>query len=309
MVLALKDMAIELGRTPTRNEFCPSIKGGRSRVDREFGNYTTLCLAAGLSPNDGANNKLTNKIFEVNIDTHLQNYIPREDIPRPPYESMAVISDIHWPFHKQTVIDRFIEYVGDVKPVWAIIDGDAWDMYSHGKFPRSHNIFTPEQEEQSAKEKNVEFWRKVQLASPVTKCVQMMGNHDVRPLKRTMEAQPQIEHWVKKYMEEHLFKFEGVRIIMDPREELMIGDIAVFHGYRSQLGAHRDYTLYNCINGHTHRPGVVFKRIRGQTLWEMNCGLAGDPEAKGLTYTPQKITEWVNSFGVVDKIGPRVVII
>ena len=88
-------------------------------------------------------------------------------------------------------------------------------------------------------------------------------------------------------------------------EELIIGDIAVFHGYRSQLGAHRDYTLMNCINGHTHKGGAVFRQIRGSVIWELNSGLAGDPEAKGLTYRPQKITDWTPGFGEVDKKGPR----
>jgi hypothetical protein len=42
-------------------------------------------------------------------------------------------------------------------------------------------------------------------------------------------------------------------------------------------------------------------------LFELNSGLAGDPEAKGLTYTPQKITVWTPGFGAINKYGPQFV--
>ncbi len=131
-----------------------------------------------------------------------------------------------------------------------------------------------------------------------------MGNHDVRPLKRIMEAYPEAEDWVTEMMKK-AFSFDGVETVMDQRQEFKIGNILIFHGYRSKLGEHRDYTHSNTINGHTHRGGVVFRNIGGQCLWELNSGLAGDPESKGLSYTSQKITDWTPGFGAVDKLGPR----
>ena len=220
---------------------------------------------------------------------------------------MAIISDIHWPFHSQRVLDRFFRWVDDHKPEIVILDGDAWDMYSHGKFPRSHNVFTPKAEEDLARGHNIQFWTEVKRKSPKSKCYQMLGNHDVRPLKRTLEVAPAMEHWVQKIFTE-LFTFEGVETILDPRKELMFGDVMVHHGYKAQLGEHRDHALYNAIVGHTHRAGVVYRQLRGQVLFEMNCGYAGDPEAKGLTYTPQKITGWTQGFGALDEDGPRVII-
>ncbi|CAK0739589.1 hypothetical protein CCP2SC5_1020018 [Azospirillaceae bacterium] len=223
---------------------------------------------------------------------------------------MSVISDIHWPFQSQRVIDKFIERVGLRKPQYVIINGDAWDMYCHGKFPRTHNLFSAKDEEQLARKLNQEFWMNVQRVSPDSKCIQLLGNHDVRPLKRTLEAMPTMEHWIEKVFKE-LFTFEGVETIFDTRQELSLpGNILVFHGYRSGLGDHRDFTGMNCIIGHTHRPGIVYKSmgLGHEPRWEANSGLAGDPTAKGLTYTPQKITGWTQSFLEVDDIGPRVVI-
>jgi hypothetical protein len=178
-------------------------------------------------------------------------------------------------------------------------------MYSHAKFPRSHNQFTPRDEEQLSRKMNEDFWQDVKRASPRSKCIQMLGNHDARPLKRVLEVYPEAEDWIKERLQK-MFTFDGVHTVFNPREEYYLNSNTIlFHGYRSKLGEHRDFTLMNCINGHTHNPGVVFKKIRGASLWELNTGFAGDPQAKGLTYTPQKITQWTQGFGVINKYGPQ----
>lgn len=303
LIVDITALAQELDRTPTANEFYKSKARLEASTMREFGRYNALVSAAGLAPNKEYR-RLTNQVFEKNIEQHIQEYIPREPIERKPWPTIHVISDIHWPFHSQRVIDRFLESVGDMKPQYVIINGDAWDNYSHSRFPKSHNVFTPREEEALSRTNNENFWLEVQKRSPKSICYQMLGNHSVRPLKRILETYPEAEDWIKQKMHE-LFTYPNVSTIHDIREELMFGDVAIFHGYRSKLGEHRDYTQYNCINGHTHQGGVSYKRIRGQTLWELNTGLAGDPEAKGLTYTQQKITTWTNGWGELDSRGPR----
>ena len=86
---------------------------------------------------------------------------------------------------------------------------------------------------------------------------------------------------------------------------MLPGEVAVIHGYKSQIGQHRDALMYNVVAGHLHRGGVAFRSIRGRTLWELNCGLAGDPESKGLSYTPSRITDWTLGWGFLDLYGPR----
>lgn len=303
LISALKQLASELGRTPTRREF-GVVKGAEYNIGKLFnGSFAALVQAAGLE--SAKPRKIDNSIFERSLEKHLDALIPAPALDLGPYPTLASISDIHWPFASKRVVERFLEYVGDEKPERVVIDGDAWDMYSHSKYPRSHNIFTPREEQAKARAMNEEFWAEVKRRSPESICHQMMGNHDIRPLKRVLESYPAAEDWIEKTMKE-LFSFPGVTTVMDPREELYIrSDIVVFHGYRSQLGAHRDYTLLNTVNGHTHKGGVVFRQIRGRTLWELNCGLAGDPESKGLTYTPQRITTWTPGFGALNRYGPQ----
>lgn len=310
VVARLKALRAELGRPPTRLDV--ESNGFFYQLQRNFGGMTVALQAAGIETyaerrRGGETRKIDNSVFEVDIEAHLAKYEPREIQPPGPYPTAAIISDIHWPFSKQRVTDAFIAHVERRKPQWVIINGDAWDMYSHAKFPRSHNIFTPREEQQAARRMNAEFWEAIRKASPASTCVQMMGNHDVRPLKRILEAYPAAEDWIEEKLKE-LFTFDGVKTIMDPRDELHLReDIIVFHGYRTRLGGHRDYTLMSCFNGHTHRGGCVWRAARNWPLFECNSGVAGDPEAKGLTYTAQRYTDWTPGFAAMDEEGPRFV--
>jgi hypothetical protein len=203
------------------------------------------------------------------------------------------------------VLDRFYEFVSRQQPEIVIINGDAWDMYCHSKYPRSLNLYNPRDEQELSRKANEVFWQEIQRRAPRAKCYQMLGNHDARPLKKVLEAYPEAETWVEEMLKK-MFTFENVTTIHDPRQELMLpGNIMVHHGYRSKLGDHASYSLYNCIVGHTHVGGAVFRTMRGTVRWELNSGVAGDPESKALSYTPQKITNWTPGFGWVDEYGPR----
>lgn len=313
LVVALKELAAELGVTPTRSQFEGHVKGGKYQLEKHFRTYSALCESAGLAP--ARAQKVTNAVFEKSVTKHLEEYTPQEYMAQnkslppanAPYPKTNTISDIHWPFCNDRVIEKFLSRIETVQPEHVIINGDAWDMYSHAKFPRSHNLFTPREEQACARKLNEEFWREVRKRCPNAKLYQTMGNHDVRPLKRTLETYPAIEDWVAKILEE-LFTFDGVQTIFDYRQELLIGNVLWHHGYRSKIGDHRDYVLYNIIVGHTHLAGVSYRQVHGQTLFEMNCGLAGDPHAKGLTYTPQKMTHWTPAFSETDPSGPRVIL-
>jgi predicted phosphodiesterase len=305
LISSVKQLALELGRTPRRDEILSQIKGARWTIETVFRNYTALIQAAGL---DAAQvRKIDNSIFERDIESHLKEYQPRPYQPPGPYPRAAIISDIHWPFESQRVVEAFYRYVEKHKAEWVILNGDAFDFYSHSKYPRSHNLFTPREEEQLARTKSETFWQEIQRLSPKSKCVFLLGNHDIRPMKRVLESYPEAEDWIKERMTK-LFTYPGVKTMMDPREEIYLDErTIVFHGYRSKLGDHRDFTHFNCFNGHTHVGGVVWKQLRHEVIFECNSGVAGDPMAKGLTYTPQKVTNWTPGFAVCDEYGPRFV--
>lgn len=308
LVAAVKQLTFELGRPPTRTELENRVTNANRKI-KVVGGMVTILQAAGLPTYDERRSKkerrITSEVFETSISRHLEQYEPRKSLKREAWPKIAVISDIHWPFHSQRVIDAFLEFIKKNQPEHVILNGDAWDMYSHSKFPRSHNIFTPREEQTLSRKHNEEFWKQVKEACPRARCYQMLGNHDVRPLRRVLDSYPAAEDWIEKIMTE-LFTFPGVETFFDSRQELMLpGNIMVHHGYRSRLGDHRDYAHHNFIVGHTHLGGSVFRQIRGQVLWELNSGVAGDPESKGLSYTPQRTVIWTPGFGWVDEHGPR----
>lgn len=298
-------LAQELGKTPSRDEFSKNVKGGRNAVERSFGSYSTFLQAAGLGPYQAP--KITNEIFNRDIRRHLESYEPREQKEIEPYQRTLFVPDIHFPFAHQKTLEKIYRFAEKEKPEVVVQVGDLYDSYSHSKFPRSHNIFTPREETELARKQAETFWSEIAKAAPDSKKYQLCGNHDARMLKRILEVYPGAEDWIVKMLEE-LMSFQGVKTILDAREELMLpGEVACIHGFRSQTGQHRDYLMHNVVAGHLHIGNVSFRQMRGRVLWELNCGLAGDPESKGLSYTPTKITNWTLGWGWLDQYGPRFV--
>lgn len=261
-----------------------------------------LIQAAGLEPNRPV--KITNDIFRRDIESHLDQHIAPALGPMKPWPKIVAVGDMHEPFCMTNAKADLVTFIARKKPEWVVQIGDAFDMYSHAKFPRSHNVFTPKEEERIARKNLEEFWREVRKASPGVKCVQLLGNHDMRPLKRVLEALPSLEHWAEAYLKD-LMSFDGVQTVMDSREIFQIGDIGFHHGYKSKLGDHRDDVQGNMIVGHTHRMGVVYRPYRDQIFFEANTGYLGDPTAKGLTYTPTRVTNWTWGWLDVDEDGPK----
>ncbi len=235
----ISDLSIDLGRVPLRDEAARSIPALKYHLEKMGITYTQMLMSCGLESPMKKAKKIDNSIFNVNLERHLESYTPTIYKPPIQYPRIASISDIHWPFSCKRVLEAFYKFIEKFQPEYVILNGDAWDMYSHSKYPRSHNIFTPRDEQQKCHEENTLFWLEVKKRCHNTKCTQLLGNHDTRPLKRIMETYPEAEDWVKQKMTE-LFTYEGVTTFMDPREELIIADIAIFHGYRGGLGDHRD---------------------------------------------------------------------
>lgn len=267
-----------------------------------FGSFDVFCQAAGLDPEPKI--KLTNEIFQVDLEKHLKDYSPFQKKPKIAYADTLVLGDVHFPFTLQWALDEIYKYAEKRKPKRIIQVGDLYDMYAHSKFPRSLNIYTPNQEEDLARKMAEDMWKTLLSIAPNAECVQIMGNHDIRPVRRTLEVQPTMERAASRHVQQ-LMTFDGVKLIADSRQEYFFDDIMVLHGYGSKSGQHRDYNQMNVIKGHNHKGYTVFKRIREQTLWELDPGFLGDPEAKAFGYTAQKNHDMTTGFGWVDESGPR----
>lgn len=303
-VIRLKTLATELGRIPKRHELMHY--GVSDWAIRKLG-WSNILNAAGISDDEPVfpSAKYDNSIFEKDLWNHIENYEPRE-FKSPSIEgTILVVGDLHFPFVHKNALEALHVFNKQAQPTHIIQVGDAYDMYAFSKYPRSQNIYSPKDEESLAREGLVNFWKRMELDNPGAKRTMLLGNHDIRPVKRALESNGSFEHIVEKHLKE-IMTFDNVETIYDSREEYEASGILFHHGFLSGLGKHRDYTHSNIVVGHTHKGGVSYRRIKGQTLWELNAGFLGDPEAKALSYTAlKKNTDYTLGWGWIDKYGPR----
>jgi predicted phosphodiesterase len=306
IIQVVKELANEYGRTPLRQEI---ISAGVSNYRVQKYGYEKILDMCGLDSLSIVatknKKKITSEIFNRDIQSHLEEYVPKLAAPQKPFSKILCWPDSHYPFVNKEAEAKMIEFAIEHQPDYIIQVGDLLDCYSASKFPRSQNIFTPKEEERLGIEMATNAWKKLREGCPRAKCYQLMGNHDVRMLKRTLESLPIAEHWIEKYFKE-LFTFEGVETIFDTRQELEIDGILFTHGFLS-AGSHKEYYLKHVIHGHDHKLYVQHRRLHGQNIFEMSCGFLGDVEAKALSYTPSKLANFQLGFGWVDQWGPRTI--
>lgn len=305
IVQELKRIASEIGSTPSRNDYRERSTISERKLRETFGSYSVALTAAGLDPVKKAKPPHP---FLRDIRVEIQNVkkspftVASDAVSESIDKRIAVVGDLHFPFVNTETLTAFYAFLEKNVPDVIVQVGDLYDMYSHAKFPRSNNVYIPEEELRLGREMAVSFWDTVKRLAPRAECYQLLGNHDVRPFKRILESYPEGAIF---FHPNEIFKFDGVKTILDPRTELVINGTAFLHGYRSGLGDHRDYMLMNAVCGHTHKGGVSYRQINGNVLWELNAGFMGDPNSKALGYTPQKITTWTQGWGWIDEWGPR----
>lgn len=294
----LVSLALELNRTPTWIEIQKVIS--KNNIYKLFGGFPQFVAAAGLEPAKNSK-KIDNTIFNASIETQINKFEHREKTPVT-FEKMVILGDTHFPFVHKPSLEKALKFIKEFQPKYVIQVGDLYDMLSHGRFPRSLSNYNPREEMLEGRRMAADLWKQVQAVAPKAECHQILGNHDVRPMKKILEAYPEAEVF---FDFEKWFKFDNVNTHADIRKELMLNGICFLHGYRSRLGEHRDYNRLSTVCGHSHLGGVSYRNYGNEILFELNAGYLGDPESKALSYTPQKIINWTHGIGVIDQYGPR----
>lgn len=305
LVAALKDLALELGRTPSRDEFVSRVTNGRYLLSANFGSYSAFVSAAGLDPTRRPRADMK-KILGRDIEQEINAHKPSREIASTPdgFKPILIVGDTHFPFVHQKTLERIYRFAEKEKPAFIVQVGDLMDQWSHSRFPASRNYYKPDEEMELARNMSVAFWLELQKASPSAQKFQLIGNHDLRMLKQVLAGAPTLEGLVSASIEK-LYEFEGVTTIKDYREELIIQDIMFHHGYMTRHGQHRDFVMQNLCTGHTHRGAVVYRALKEKTIAHLDVGFVGDAESKALSYTAQKLTGWTLGWGWWDEYGPR----
>ncbi len=216
------------------------------------------------------------------------------------------VGDVHAPYTHQGRADETVKFAKDFRATHIVQIGDVHDQYAHSKYAKSLNVMTPIEEDDLSQKYAVDFWKRLQSASPNAACYQLKGNHDVRAYKRVLERAPDLEQAVMEFYDK-LTSFKGVRTLADDRSELVINGVLFIHGYLANLGDHLRLNRQSTVVGHSHRGGVVFQRVLGSTLFELNCGHIADESLLPSAYQPQRTSFWTPGIGAIETLKNGVV--
>lgn len=217
-------------------------------------------------------------------------------------KTFLAIGDLHFPWACLESLMKVYAFAQKTQPDYIIQMGDIYDMYSYGRFPRTHCLLTPREEITSGRKMAEAFWKELQRVSPFSICHQLKGNHDERPVKRLLDKAPEFEPFFDLIS---IFEFDNVTTQVNAREELVIQDIVFMHGYR-KMGDHVKHNHKNTVCGHTHRGVCIFIRLGEKTLWELNAGFLADVSSIPMSYTQQrKFAQYTKGIGWIDNFGPR----
>lgn len=210
---------------------------------------------------------------------------------------IAILGDTHFPYQSNRAMRAVTDAVRAERPDYVVQIGDLYDQYCFSRFTRK-NIEIPEAELAEARRGATALWSGIGAISSRPKCFQLLGNHDVRLIKRAEEKLPEAQTLVREKVME-LYQFKGVTTLEDDRSELKIHGITFHHGYLSRLGDHMRYFGTNTVVGHSHVGGVVYEQRHGRTLWELNAGYLADEKAEPLRYKPVTTSKWTLGFGLI----------
>lgn len=307
LLTELKRISAELRRTPTVAEF-RQYKQVRASHEGHFGTWAVFLQAAGLEPKKvNAKEKIKyddiqeiiGEYYEKKKEIELK--LPKGKILLMDGPSFISSGDLHLPFPNLPVLNAFIVVCEKVQPDVILFPGDIFDMFSHAKFPRSRFNFNPQEEMNLARKMMEDILSDLKIKCPNSKIIILLGNHDVRPMKRILETYPEGEQFILDGIKK-LFTFDGATTHFDTRELVeIVPGVFANHGHLTQEGAHVKYYKKNFVGGHTHRGGTWFTPWG----WELNCGLMGDPNAKSMGYMPTKFNMWTPGFGMGSLWGPR----
>jgi predicted phosphodiesterase len=215
---------------------------------------------------------------------------------------VIILGDLHFPFHNKKALAKVMKAIRDEKPDTVVQIGDLYDQYSFSRFTKK-NIVLPEEELDLARSYAELMWYMIRR-SGVKKCIQILGNHDMRLVKRAEERLPEAQELVKKTVLE-LYRFKGVKTIEDDRTVSKIHGVAYHHGYLSKLGDHKRNFGMSTVVGHSHTGGVVFEQRNGKIIWELNAGYLADETAEPLRYRPTTTSKWTLGYGKIEDGKPQ----
>jgi UDP-2,3-diacylglucosamine pyrophosphatase LpxH len=215
------------------------------------------------------------------------------------------LGDIHAPYIDALAVTAALNLVAQLKPDVVVQVGDAYEFDNGSNWRATAERERPSDEFARGRRTLEEIWQEVRRVAPKARCIQMMGNHDERLVKRAFEKVPEAAHMVRDGVRQ-MMTFPGVEL--DESELVPLGRFAgeewcAVHGFKWP-GAHAAMYASNVLCGHLHR-GYTMTVPGGYQ--EVNAGWLGENDHHSKFYARARKQNWNHGVAVIDDLGPRFV--
>ena len=215
--------------------------------------------------------------------------------------NVAVLSDIHIPYHSPIAFSSAVAYCKKRKPNVLLINGDLADFYSISRHQKNPSMRDLEQEITLVREGLAwlrhEFGKKCRI-------VLKLGNHEERWQHWLWNCAPEISNSSRMDVREWIDADKyGVEVVGD-RRPVQCGKLTVFHGHELPFGANAVNTargtflraLSTMLVGHSHRTSQHSEpnyRHVETCCWSIGCLADLYPDYA-------KINKWNHGFAIVN---------
>jgi predicted phosphodiesterase len=220
------------------------------------------------------------------------------------YNKIAILSDIHIPYHSIQAITAAFDFLKKEKPDCILLNGDTIDFHGLSRFvkdPKKRNF---------AEEINAfkDFFQSLDKHFPYAKKVFKLGNHEER-YDHFLWMKASELAGVEEFELENIIKARanGIEVIKEKRI-IKAGGLNIIHGHEFNSGFFSPVNiargLYlrgktSAIQGHQHRTSEHTEKDMNEkmtTTWSTGCLCELNP-----AYAP--INNWNHGFAIVYRDG------
>ncbi len=250
-------------------------------------------------------NRLFAEKFHGFLEPDLNDYSPFT-IPES-VKSLAILNDIHIPFHNKTNLDAAIEYLKKREIDGILLNGDILDCYKASRFLRDPRKRDMEMEFDALRE----F---IDSLNYIFKCpiFYKLGNHEERIENAVLRSVPELVGFLT--FESCLakngsfdFKEYNLQIIKDKRIVQFTKYLSILHGHEYRIGIWNPVGVArwlfmkartNAVCGHAHRKDSFSTRtLQQQTIETHSIGCLCDMNPE---YRP--LNDWQSGFAYVKRL-------
>ena len=205
-------------------------------------------------------------------------------------------SDAHyWPGEASTAHRAFVHFIEKFEPDVVIMNGDAFDGSSISRHPPIGWAGAPTvQDELEACQLRLS---EIIEASPESRKIWTLGNHDARFETRIATVAPELARVYGTSLKDHFPEWEPCWAVF------INDDVVVSHRFKGGIHATRNNALNagrSMVTGHLHSAKVTPVTDYNGTRWGVDAGCLADPSHQAfIDYTEANPKDWRSGFCIL----------